>query len=126
MKDFRELRVWEKAHELALPVYRATSEFPRGERYGLTAQIRRASMSIPTNIAEGCGRGSDADFGHFLQIAMGSACETEYQLLLCQDLGLMMQPDHERLQALVEEVKRMITGLLKTVHTQSRRLSAER
>ena len=125
MKDFRELKVWEKAHQLALQVYRATAKFPKEELYGLTSQIRRASMSIPTNIAEGCGRGSDADFAHFLQIAMGSACETEYQLLLSLDLGFMLQDEYSILQDCVQEVKRMISSLLKTVRTNSRTLIAE-
>ena len=82
MKDFRQLKVWDKSHELALSIYRATKDFPKEELYGLTSQIRRASMSIPTNIAEGCGRNTDADFARFLQMAMGSASETEYHLLL--------------------------------------------
>ena len=82
MKDFRQLKVWEKAHQLALAVYKATKDFPKEELYGSTSQIRRASMSIPTNIAEGCGRNTDAEFARFLQISMGSASETEYQLML--------------------------------------------
>ena len=77
MKDFRQLQVWEKSHQLALGVYKATQDFPKEELYGLTSQIRRASTSIPTNIAEGCGRGTDPEFARFLQIAMGSASETE-------------------------------------------------
>src|SRR5688500_19694656 len=85
MKDFRQLKVWEKAHQVALAIYKATKEFPKEELYGLTSQIRRASMSIPTNISEGCGRNTDAEFARFLQIAMGSASETEYQLLLSHD-----------------------------------------
>ena len=89
MKDFRQLKVWEKAHQLALQVYKTTVNFPREELYGLTSQIRRSSMSIPTNIAEGCGRHTDAEFARFLQIAMGSASETEYQLLLARDLEFL-------------------------------------
>jgi four helix bundle protein len=89
MQDFRQLKVWEKAHHLALEVYKATSTFPKEEIYGLTSQLRRASGSIPTNIAEGCGRNTDADFARFLQIAMGSASETEYQLILAYDLEFL-------------------------------------
>ncbi len=125
MKDFRELKVWEKAHQLTLLVYQLTAAFPQDERYGLTSQIRRASMSIATNIAEGCGRGSDADFAHFLQIAMGSACETEYQLLLAQDLGYLPQDGYSVLQDSLQEVKRMIASLLKTLRITSRKLTAE-
>ena len=115
MKDFRQLKVWEKSHLLALAVYKATKEFPKEELYGLTSQIRRASMSIPTNIAEGCGRNTDADFARFLQIAMGSASETEYQLILARDLEILPKETYEKLHQDVEEVKRMLASLLKTL-----------
>lgn len=81
MKDFRNIKTWEKAHELVQIVYRETSNMPTDERFGLTTQIRRAAVSIPTNIAEGCGRDSDRDFARFLHIAMGSASEVEYLCL---------------------------------------------
>lgn len=125
MKDFRELKVWQKAHELSLAVYRATACFPKEETYGLSAQLRRACSSIPTNIAEGCGRGSDADFAHFLQIAMGSASETEYQLLLSRDLGYLPQDEYPALQECVQEVKRMISSLLKALRAPGKKLIAE-
>ena len=115
MKDFRQLKVWEKAHQLALAVYKATTKFPKEELYGLTSQIRRASMSVPTNIAEGCGRNTDAEFAHFLQIAMGSASETEYQLILALDLEFLSKDNHEKLHVQVAEVKRMLASLLKTI-----------
>ena len=115
MKDFRQLKVWEKSHQLALAIYKATKEFPKEELYGLTSQIRRASMSIPTNIAEGCGRNTDADFARFLQMAMGSASETEYQLLLSHDLGFLIKEQYDKLNFDVTEVKRMLTSLLKTL-----------
>ena len=89
MKDFRQLKVWEKSHQLALAIYKSTKEFPKEEVYGLTSQIRHASMSIPTNIAEGCGRNTDKEFARFLQIAMGSASEAEYQLILARDLNFL-------------------------------------
>src|SRR3989337_3096034 len=108
MKDFRQLKVWEKSHQLALAIYKATKEFPKEELYGLTSQIRRASMSIPTNIAEGCGRNTDAEFARCLQIAMGSASETEYQLLLARDLEFLPRNEYEKLHSEVEEVKRML------------------
>jgi hypothetical protein len=78
VKGFRDLKVWEKAHQLTLQVYKATASFPKEEMFGLTSQIRRAAASIPANIAEGCGRSGDAELGRFLQIAMGSASELEY------------------------------------------------
>jgi four helix bundle protein len=112
MKDFRDLKVWEKAHQLTLAVYQATTAFPREELYGLTSQMRRSAASIPTNIAEGCGRGSDDDFRRFLQIAMGSASELEYHLLLARDLGYLVAADYERLLAAVIEVKRMLASLI--------------
>ena len=112
MKDLRELKVWEKAHQLTLAVYRATIFFPKEELYGLTSQTRRAYASIPANVAEGCGRGSDAEFARFLQIAMGSASELEYHLLLARDLNLLNSSDHNQLANEVTEVKRMLTSLI--------------
>src|SRR4026208_1702231 len=113
MKDFRQLKVWEKAHQLALAIYKATKEFPKEELYGLTSQIRRSSMSIPTNIAEGCGKFTDADFARYLQIAMGSASETEYQLLLSHDLEFLTKAQYDQLNTDVTEIKRMLASLLK-------------
>jgi len=115
MRDFRTLKVWHKAHQLVLDVYRATTDFPRSEVYGLTGQLRRASASIPANIAEGCGRASDAELARFLQVAMGSASETEYHLLLARDLGFLTDTDHERLASSVVEIKRMLTSFLQTL-----------
>ena len=82
MQDFRNLKVWEKAHAFTLDVYRVTASFPREERFALVDQLRRSASSIPTNIAEGCGRETDRDFAQFINIAAGSASECEYQLLL--------------------------------------------
>jgi four helix bundle protein len=113
MKDFRQLQVWEKGHRLALEIYRVTKKFPREELYGLISQMRRSATSIPTNIAEGCGRRTDPDFARFLQFAMGSASELEYQLLLARDLGFLTAERYQPLSQDVEEVKRMLTGLLK-------------
>jgi len=115
VKDFRQLKAWEKSHKLALAIYKATKEFPIEELYGLISQIRRSRMSIPTNIAEGCGRNTDADFARFLQMAMGSASETEYQLLLSLDLGFLNKEQYDKLNLDVTEVKRMLASLLKTL-----------
>ena len=115
MKDFRQLKVWEKSHQLALAIYKVTKDFPKEELYGLISQIRRSSMSIPTNIVEGCGRFTDADFARFLQMAMGSASETEYQLILARDLDFLPKDSYEKLHSEVEEVKRMLASLLKTL-----------
>src|SRR2546430_1915778 len=112
MQSFRDLKVWRKGHHLTLEVYKVTALFPKDELYGITSQLRRACSSIPTNIAEGCGRGGDGDFGRFIHIAMGSASETEYLLLLARELNFLSIPDYERLQGDVTEVKRMIASLI--------------
>ena len=116
MQDFRNLDVWQKAHQLTLDVYRVSKQFPDDERFGLTSQIRRSSSSIGTNLAEGCGRGSDADFARFVQIAMGSASEVEYQLLLATDLKFLGDDLHLKLQDDVSRIKRMLTSLLRTLN----------
>ena len=118
LKDFRKLKVWHKAHRLVVDVYAATTTFPTQERYGLTSQIRRASISIPANIAEGCGRGSDAELARFLQIAMGSASELEYHLLLARDLKLLKDSDYEQLERQVTEVKRMLAPFIKRLRAE--------
>jgi len=112
MKDFRKLKVWERGHQLALKMYQATTSYPKNELYGLTSQSRRAATSIPTNLAEGCGRKGDAEFARFVQIAMGSACELEYLLILANDLGYLKHDDSDALSADVIEVKQMLSGLL--------------
>jgi four helix bundle protein len=112
MRDFRKLAVWEKAHAFVLDVYRITSGFPREEQFGLTSQLRRSALSIPSNIAEGCGRSSATEFARFLEIALGSASEAEYQLLLACDLTYLGDTDHRDLTAKVTEVKRMLTSLI--------------
>ena len=115
MKDFKKLKVWEKAHRLTLDVYQASATFPREELYGLTSQIRRSCLSIPSNIAEGCGRGSDTDFARFLQISMGSSSEVEYLLILSRDLHILPNDDYETLSYDVIQTKRMLTSLIKTL-----------
>jgi len=117
MRDFHRLAVWQKSHALTLDVYRATAEFPQRELYGLTSQLRRSCASIPANIAEGCGRESNADFARFLTLATGSASETEYHLMLARDLTYLTADQHVLLEAQVQEIKRMLTGLLQKVRT---------
>jgi len=112
VKDFRELKVWQKAHELTLAVYGVTGAFPREELYGLTSQIRRACSSIAANLAEGCGRYGDAEFARYCSIAMGSASELEYHLLLAKDLKLIKPLDYEELAPRATELKRMLTALM--------------
>ena len=112
MRDFREIKVWEKSHLLTLEIYKVTALFPREEIYGLTSQVRRASASIPANIAEGFGRGGNAELARFLQIAMGSACEVEYHVLLAKDLNLLSKKIYDDLNERIVEVKRMLASLL--------------
>ena len=116
MKNFRELKVWEKAHQLTLAVYKATAKFPKDELYGLTSQTRRSCASIPANIAEGCGRRGDAELARFFQIAMGSASELEYHLLLARDLDLLNGSDYKWLAGEVTEVKRMLTSFIQKLN----------
>ena len=116
VKDFHELKVWQKAHQLTLAVYQITATFPREELYGLTSQLRRAGSSIAANLAEGCGRNGDAEFARFCSIAMGSASELEYHLLLARDLKLVKPKDHEELAQRAIELKRMLTALIQKLN----------
>ncbi|HYE25221.1 MAG TPA: four helix bundle protein [Clostridia bacterium] len=115
MADFKKLAVWQKAHDLTLELYRATSKFPSSELYGLTSQVRRAASSIGANLAEGCGRGCDGDLARHISIATGSASELEYHLLLARDLGFITANDHVRLGAGLREVGRMLAALSRNV-----------
>ena len=119
LKDFRQLKVWRKAHELTLAIYQVTSQFPREEVYGLTAQLRRSSASIAANLAEGCGRDGDAELARFCSIALGSASELEYHLLLAKELNLLEPNQHERLQNQTTEVKRMLTVFIQKLKAES-------
>jgi four helix bundle protein len=110
MRDFRELKVWHKAHGLTLDVYHVTQAFPRDELYSLTNQMRRAAVSIGANIAEGAGKNSRPEFSRFLQIALGSASELEYHLLLSRDLGHLGPEVYQRLSQQVVETKKMLSG----------------
>ena len=110
MRDFRDLKVWQKAHSLVLDVYRL-SRFPSDERFGLTSHLRKSAISIPSNIAEGCGRESERELARFLSIAAGSASETQYQILLAYDLSYLKNEEYDHLNALVTEVKRMLYSL---------------
>ena len=119
MKDFRKLSVWEKSHKLTLLIYKSTSFYPKEELYGLTSQMRRAASSIPTNIAEGCGRNTQPQFARFLNIAFGSASELEYQLILSKDLEFIKAHNFKELLKNVTEIKRMLSSLLQKVQADS-------
>ena len=121
MQDFRNLEVWKRAHELVLIAYGITENFPRSEMFGLSSQIRRAASSIPTNLAEGCGR-TQAEFARFVQIALGSACELEYELLLVKDLGLITNDVYASTNEKMSDVKRMLQALLRRVQRDLRNM----
>jgi four helix bundle protein len=120
MQDFRDLKVWQKAHETVMAIYRASAGFPNAERFGLTSQLRRAAVSIPANIAEGTLRSSDADFARFLHIALGSAGEVDYYLMLARDLKFLKPDAHVALDAGLQEVKRMLAALVVRVKRDAR------
>ena len=112
MQDFKNLTVWHAARRLAKSIYQLTALLPESERFGLSSQMRRSSISVCSNIAEGCGRRGDREFRRFLSLAMGSACELESELILCLDLSLIAAaPQQEALRALTE-TKRMLCGLI--------------
>jgi four helix bundle protein len=118
MKDYRDLKVWERAHAVTLEIYRVTMRFPREELYGLTSRMRRCSASIGANIAEGCGKRSNAEFQRFLQIASGSASELDYHLLLARDLKLLIDTDYDRVVRELSVMRRMLTALLQKVDNE--------
>jgi four helix bundle protein len=116
MEDFKNLKVWSKAHELTIKIYGRTRTFPNDEMYGLTSQIRRAAASIGASIAEGCGRRSDPEMKRIIQIARGSASELEYHLLLARDLHFLNQLEFKELEAKVLEIQRMLAALAQRLH----------
>jgi four helix bundle protein len=115
MQDFRNLKVWQKAHALTLAVYRHTRGFPSDEKFGVTSQLRRACASIAANLAEGCARGGDTDFARFVNVAAASASETDYHLLLARDLEYLDESAYQSLFEQVGEVKRMLNSFERTL-----------
>jgi four helix bundle protein len=119
LRDFKKIQVWEKAHHLVLRIYKLTLAFPKNELYGLTSQMRRAATSIPSNLAEGCGRDSQVELARFVHIAGGSASELEYQLLLAHELGYINGKDFLELDIEINEIKRMLHGFEKAVKSNN-------
>ena len=115
MKDFRSLKVWGMAHGLALAIYKATEQFPKQELYSLTNQIQRAAVSVPANIAEGCGKDSDRELKRYFSIAMGSASELEYLLLLAHDLGYLQTDIYQPIQNDLVETRKMLNAFIQTL-----------
>jgi four helix bundle protein len=112
VRDFRRLRVWAASHRLAIDVYRATRGFPREERFGLTAQLRRSVASVPANIAEGYGRRRDGELCQFLSVAMGSLSEVRYHLILSRDLGYLSGKELSDLASSVDRVEGLLSAFL--------------
>jgi four helix bundle protein len=119
MKDYKNFTVWQKSHQLTLDVYKIVNDFPKEELFGLVSQMKRSSSSIPTNIAEGCGRNSDKDFARFLIIAFGSANELEYQFILSSDLNFINKEKIEKLLSQIEEIKKMLNRLITKLNANS-------
>jgi four helix bundle protein len=116
MQDYRNLKVWQKAHALTLAVYHATAAFPPDERFGLTIQLRRMATLIPTNIADGCGRNTDVEFHKALSAAQSAASQLDYLLLLAHDLGFLPAQAYARLGGELVEVRKMLAGLTHSLH----------
>ena len=118
LKNYKELKVWQKSYRLCLDIYKITKEFPKEERYTLTPQIRRAVLSIPCNIAERYGRKTTPEYIQYLYIAYGSHCELETQILLCGDLGYIEGEKLKILQKGIGEVERMLKALIKSLENK--------
>lgn len=117
MQNYKDLKVWEKAHAFTLQVYQISKLFPKEELYSLTNQLRRASSSIPANIAEGCGKNAQLELAHFLNISLGSANEAEYFLLLSRDLNYLSSEKHLELAEYINEIKAMLISLINKVRS---------
>ncbi len=118
MRDFKQLKVWEKSHKFTLAIYQITGHFPKNELYGLTSQLRRSASSVPTNIAEGYGRSGQTERSHFLNIALGSTCEVEYLLLLSKDLGYIPEAEFNGCVSDLEEVRKMLIALYNKIRSE--------
>lgn len=120
LRNFRKYQVWELGHQITLDVYKLTTSFPKDEQYGLASQMRRASSSVPANIAEGCGRESEVEFKRFLVISNGSAAELEYFLILVNDLKLVSEIEINNLASKVDQLKRSLNKLISKINTTSK------
>ncbi len=118
LKNYKDLKVWKKSYELCLEIYRITAKFPKEEIYGLTSQLRRSVVSIPSNIAEGYGRKTTRDYIRMLYISYGSVCELETQILLAGDLDLIEKGELGSLIKDIEEIERMLKALIKSLENK--------
>ena len=119
MRDYRKLRAFELADQLALSVYKCTKTLPKEEMFGLTSQLRRAAVSVPSNIVEGCAKSSQADYSRFLEIAYGSVCEVEYQLSLAERLGYLDAQSAKETTSIANETARVLNGLLRSLKSET-------
>lgn len=115
MKNFKNLKVWQIGIELVVNIYKSTDVFPKEEIYGLTSQIKRSAISVPSNIVEGSGRGTKKEFNHFLDIALGSTFELETQLIIANKLNFLSDQNFEKLNVQLDEEQKMIIGLQKSL-----------
>ncbi len=118
MKNFRDLIIWQRSHLFTLRIYETTINYPREEMFGLVSQMKRSSTSIPTNIAEGCGRNSESELAQFLTIAMGSAAELEYQLILSKDLHYLNETTYNSLSKEIIEIRKMLNVFIRKLRTR--------
>jgi four helix bundle protein len=119
MQNYKDLIVWKKAHALVLYVYKLTIDYPKVEQFNLTSQLRRAATSIPTNLAEGCGKYTQSDLANYLQTALGSSNEVEYLALLSYELGYMKDDSFKNMASQVNEVKAMLISLIKKIRKKT-------
>jgi four helix bundle protein len=115
MRDFTKLEIWKRSHKLTLKIYKITKTFPKDELFGLTSQMRRSSSSMPTNIAEGCGRNTNPQLNRFLDFAAGSSSELQYQLILSKDLSYISEPEFRELHDEAVEIRKMIYSYMGTL-----------
>jgi len=121
MQDFKNLKVWHKAHALLLELYRAVDSFPKEELYGLARQIKDAALSVEANLAEGTGKSGDQEFKRFVSISLGSVCELESHLIAARDLRFLTAPAFERLNLMCQEVRRMLVALIRRLSASAKR-----
>jgi four helix bundle protein len=118
LKNYKDLQVWQKSYQLCLKIYRITAQFPKEEKFGLTSQIKRSAVSIPSNIAEGYGRKTTADYIRILYISYGSICELETQILLARDLRFIEKREVDVILSDIAEVERMLKALIKSLENK--------
>lgn len=119
MQNYKLLKVWEKSHDLAIRIHKLSASFPREEAYSITSQVRRCAFSIPANIAEGCGKPTDKEKSRFFSIALGSANETEYFLLVCKDLGFIAEVTYRTFEDNINEIKAMLISLIRILKAKT-------